>query len=135
MLYAHTHTTRTQSYSHTQGTLSPIHFARLRPQRLRDDDPIVLRNRGRSPDENEDTDEDDEDTEDTMSAEEGSAGGASPPAVESQVLDYDPPRARRRSSRGAFTSNAGAQQQPEPILTTSPAPSTVGFTQVPRNER
>ena len=70
-----------------------------------------------------------------MSAEEESGDGASPPDVESQVLDYDPPRARRRSSRGAFTSNAGAQQQPEPTLTTSPAPSTVGFTQLPTTER
>jgi hypothetical protein len=57
-----------------------------------------------------------------MSADEESGDGASPPDVESQVLDYDPPRARRRSSRGAFTSNAGAQQQPEPTLDTSPAP-------------
>ena len=97
MLYAHTHTTRTQSYSHTQGTLSPIHFApaRLRPRRPRDeskydDDPIVLRNRGRSPDENEDTDgTEDEDTEATMSAEDESCDEASPPVVASPVFEYD----------------------------------------------
>ena len=90
MLYTHTHTTRTQSYSHTQGTLSPIHFARLRPRRPRDDDPIVLRNMGRSLDDNEDTDgTEDEDTEATMSAEDESCDEASPPVVASPVFEYD----------------------------------------------
>ena len=90
--------------------MSPVYGSRLRhrPSRYEssyDNDAIVLTNRRLSPDKNEDTDhtEDGEDIEETMSAEEESGDGASPPDVESQVLDYDPPRGRRHSSRGAFT--------------------------------
>ena len=103
--------------------MSPIHFGRLRPRPSRqesaeDDKEIVLSNRRLSPDKNEDTDadtEDDEDTDETMSAEEESAGGASPPAVESQVFDYGRPKRRRSSRSGAFASGAGAVQQPDRI--------------------
>jgi hypothetical protein len=95
--------------------MSPIYYGRLRPRPPRqesseDDEEIFLTNTPLEPDKNEDTDgtEGDEDTEETMSAEEESDDGASPPAVESQVLDYDRPK-RRRCSLGAFTSKEEAQ--------------------------
>ena len=131
LLYTHTHTTRAQSYSHTQGTKSPIYFGRLRPRSPRqesseDDGEIVLSNRRLSPDKNEDTDgtDDGDETDSTMSAGGESDDAASPPDVESQVLDFPKrPKRRRHSSSGAFASSAGAEQQPEPTLNTSPAPS------------
>ena len=113
LVYTHTHTTRAQSYSHTQGTMSPIHFARLRPRSNYDE--IVLTNKPREPDDNEDTDGtvDSDDTEATMSAGEESGDEASPPDVASQVLDYDRPKRRHRRGSGAFASMVGAEQQPD----------------------